>query len=202
MTTTTKTWHTWCARAFGLQRLTAPSGTFDADTRDAWQVCYVCGEAGHLCCAAPADDAVPEPSCFRCGARQHFGFECTVRHGGGAFRGGGGAAALECFSCGGRGHFARDCPRNQSRAGHATGGMGFGGSYNNPAAGGATPGGRVVTWRGNDSSAAYATPHTAPAGAKRRRGSEWEGDAVVPYPRSAGGGGYRGGSGTHVRWDV
>lgn len=167
----------------------------DYEEEDMQQVvCYVCGMAGHLSCAAPPDE-VPDPSCFRCGEKNHYGFECTARlnggggGGGGGYRGGG--TPVECFRCGGRGHLARDCPRNQSRAGHATQGMGFGGSSGvGPREANTPQPVREVTWRPNGGEERlFVTPNSQ--GVKRRREEEHGG------ARSAG----PGREGTHRRWD-
>ena len=91
--------------------------------------CYVCGGAGHLCCA-PADAAaaswrdasgdVRTKSCCRCGGVGHVDSECARgRRGGyvGGEGGGGGARGdvFACFRCGETGHVARECPGAHDR---------------------------------------------------------------------------------------
>jgi cellular nucleic acid-binding protein len=157
-------------------------------------VCYLCGQAGHLSCDNAAgmqptaeelqgcdgggDDpqaTTAEPSCCRCGGDGHVGSECSVRLTGGG-------QLMECFRCGKLGHLARNCPMNQSRAGHATAGMGFGGgggggfvadvawSYGREAA--VTPGSargaqRLVTWTPGDGGGRQAM--SAPRGGTHQR---------------------------------
>jgi hypothetical protein len=87
--------------------------------------CYVCGAAGHLCCA-PMDaafeswnaegDAKKKKSCCRCGGVGHVDSECAQGRRFGAFaengRAGpsGASSVFACFKCGETGHIARECP--------------------------------------------------------------------------------------------
>jgi cellular nucleic acid-binding protein len=90
--------------------------------------CYVCGEQGHLCCAAQ-DCAVScskkdpkKNSCCRCGGVGHDDSECAQGRRGGGYQGGHVANqncqnsqnVFACFKCGGNGHIARECPAGSS----------------------------------------------------------------------------------------
>ena len=97
----------------------------DFAARDlAKMTCYVCGAAGHLCCA-PADAAAGswrdergddsrKKSCCRCGGVGHVDSECAQGRRGGYFDGAGARGAetnvFACFRCGETGHIARECP--------------------------------------------------------------------------------------------
>ena len=186
-----------CLRCGSRQHELASCDREYDDEDMALMVCYLCGQQGHLCCdsaaaaAAGGDDVVPadggegddptaaaEPSCCRCGGVGHVGSECTVRVTGGSL------PQMDCFRCGKIGHLARNCPLNQSKAGHATAGMGFGG------------GGGVavdVAW----SHGGAVTPGSA-RGASQRM--------VTWTPTGGEGGGGRHAlsaprGGTHRRWD-
>ena len=153
-----------CLRC-GSRSHVAPACEREYDDEDLAAVtCYVCGAAGHLCCAPPPE-AVPEPSCYRCGGGGHFGYECNARFAPPTGGPGGGGLA-ECFRCGGRGHFARECPAALSRAGLPTAGMGFGGGGGG--AGGGGGGGREVSWQ------PYALPQSAGPGDGKRGRSSWQ----------------------------
>ena len=163
----------------------------DYDREDmSLMVCYLCGQQGHLCCDSVGDvtaaeelegdgddpTAGAEPSCCRCGGGGHVGSECSVRFTGSS----GGQQQLECFRCGKVGHLARNCPMNQSRAGHATAGMGFGGGggvaadavWSSGQAAAVTPSSargaqRLVTWTPGDGSGRHAM--SAPRGGTHQR---------------------------------
>jgi cellular nucleic acid-binding protein len=150
-----------CLRC-GSRSHVAPTCERDYDSEDLAAVtCYVCGVAGHLCCAPPPEH-VPEPSCYRCGGGGHFGYECNARFA--APQQGQGGGLAECFRCGGRGHFARECPAALSRAGLPTAGMGFGGMGGGGGGGG---GGREVSWQPN-------APRSAGPGDAKRSRQNWE----------------------------
>ena len=96
--------------------------------------CYVCGGAGHLCCApmdaafeswnATSGDAGKKKSCCRCGGVGHVDSECAQggRRFGAfaenkAFAGPSGASSVfACFKCGETGHIARECPLSLASA--------------------------------------------------------------------------------------
>ncbi len=153
-----------CLRC-GSRSHVAPACERDYDSEDLAAVtCYVCGVAGHLCCAPPPEH-VPEPSCYRCGGGGHFGYECNARFA--APQQGQGGGLAECFRCGGRGHFARECPAALSRAGLPTAGMGFGGMGGGMGGGGGGQGGREVSWQPN-------APRSAGPGDAKRSRQNWE----------------------------
>ena len=84
--------------------------------------CYVCGRAGHLCCA-PQDEAAASMaptkadrrSCCRCGGVGHVDAECAQGRRGAPPLSAGGAQGFACFKCGGQGHIARECPVGAER---------------------------------------------------------------------------------------
>jgi hypothetical protein len=69
------------------------------------QVCYHCGEEGHLrnCCPTKLSKRI---KCFHCGELGHLADACPNRTT---------RASHSCFLCGEEGHFKADCPNNVSR---------------------------------------------------------------------------------------
>lgn len=82
------------------------SCTDDYDPEDLKAIeCYICKEAGHLCCAENKAEGPTEASCYCCGQFGHFGSECTKLnevifdpH-------------LFCHICKERGHSRKQCPK-------------------------------------------------------------------------------------------
>ena len=134
--------------------------------------CYVCGRAGHLCCA-PQGEAAACDGADQGGPTQLLPMRRRRSRDAGIGRAEGRAASerqrtpgFACFKCGGQGHIARECPVGGERGADKGAEGGGWGRYGRPRAGRGRP-----PW--NNGSGGGGAGRRAVGRVRRRRARGW-----------------------------